>query len=125
MSRSTLVLVSLLGGIAVLVAIVLVAIPRQGGKDAAPGRWTESERTSFIESCVKSCRNSPGVTPDRYPLCDKACTCTADEGEKIIGSAELVAIYLGDKTGLASDDQKAKLQKLKDIGLACAKKSAQ
>jgi hypothetical protein len=125
MSKSTLVLLSLLGGVAVLVAIVLVAIPWPGGKDAAPGRWPENERTSFIDSCVKSCRNSPGVTPDRYPLCDKACTCSADEGEKIIGSTELVAIYFGEKTGLASDEQKAKLQKLKDLSMACAKKSAQ
>ncbi len=111
---------SLLGGlgIAALVAAVTAAsyllVPSQ-----PPGPWPKEQRDAFLDSCNQKCRSSPGVTPDRYPLCDKACTCGADEAEKIVSSAELARIVVAQKAGLTSKTQDEKLQKIAAAGLAC------
>src|SRR5258707_782261 len=97
MSGRTRLLAAIIGGLAVIALIAGVAITVQRGQDAQssgePGRWPAAERTSFIDSCVKSCRAAPGVTPARYPVCDQACRCSADEAEKIVTSQELVEMY--------------------------------
>ena len=86
-----------------------------------PGRWPPAERTAFIDSCVKSCRAAPGVTPARYPVCDEACKCSADEAEKMVNAQELVEIHKGMQSGKPTKEQSDKLEKMKAAGLACAR----
>ena len=126
MSGSTRLLVIILGAVVVIAAAAGIAIYLQGGQETAPpgppatpGGWPASERKAFIDSCVRSCRSSPGVTADRYPLCDKACTCSADEAEKMVSAEELVEIYKAMQGGTASKDQNDKVEKMKAAGIAC------
>ncbi len=81
--------------------------------------WSRAERASFIEGCTKNCRGAPGVGPDRYPLCDKACSCSADEGEKIASGKELAEIEVAHKAGTTTNEQNEKLQRITKAGLAC------
>jgi hypothetical protein len=126
MSGSTRLLVIILGAVVVIAAAAGIAIYLQGGQETAPpgplatpGAWPASERQAFIASCVKSCRSSPGVTADRYPLCDQACKCSADEAEKLVTAEELVEIYKAMQGGTASKDQNDKVEKMKAAGIAC------
>jgi hypothetical protein len=64
--------------------------------------WSSSDRADFIRSCVEECRKSPGVTEDKYPLCDRACTCGADEGERIMTAGELAAVARALSSGNAT-----------------------
>jgi hypothetical protein len=139
MSKPMIVFLSALVGGAVLVAIALAVLPLQDSTVApqarqapqtpqvpqSPNHWSESERATFIEACAKSCRNSAGATATGQALCERVCACSADEGEKFLTVNELAAIVLAEKVGMASSDQKEKMQKLKDAGLACARKLAQ
>jgi hypothetical protein len=124
------VFLSALVGGAVLVAIALAVLPLRDSTVAPhapqpPNHWSESERATFIDACAKSCRNSAGATAAGQALCERVCSCSADEGEKFLTVNELAAIVLAEKVGMASSDQKEKMQKLKDAGLACARKLAQ
>jgi hypothetical protein len=122
MSGSTRWLAAILGGIAVVVLVVGAIILHREQVPQAPepaGRWPEKERAAFIDSCVKTCRAAPGVTPDRYPLCDQACKCGADEGEKIVSGEELVEIYRALQSGKPTKEQNEKLEKMKAAGIAC------
>ncbi len=121
---------SALAGGAILVAIALAVLPLQDAPRAAPSppsppppsHWPQSQRTTFIENCEQSCRNAPGVTAAINPVCDQVCACAADEGEKFVTVNELATIVMAEKVGLASSEQKEKMQKLKDASLACAQK---
>ena len=125
MSRRTLLLAATVGGAAALVVAIAVVVAIMYRDQSAPlGRWQPEQRTAFIESCVKSCRIQPGVTPAKYPLCDQACTCAADEGEKLLSNQELVELYLAEKSGKSSIGDSAKMQKVKDAGIACAARAA-
>ena len=124
MSKSTLLLLSAWGGIALLVAAALSFTFANRSPSAPPDRWPEKMRTSFVDSCVKTCRASPGITADRYPQCDQMCKCTVDEAEKFMSSTDLTMIFVAEKTGLASSEQKEKLKKLMDTSRACATKIA-
>jgi hypothetical protein len=119
----TRLLAAIFGGAAVI-ALIAVAVftLRNQTTPSEPGRWPPAERTAFIDSCVKSCRNSPGVTPARYPVCDDACKCSADEAEKMVTALELVELYKGVQSGKASKEQNDKLERMKAAGLACAQK---
>jgi len=123
MSSSTRWLAAILGGAAIVALIVGAIIWHRGQEprisEPADG-WPEKERAAFIDSCVKSCRAAPGVTPDRYPLCDQACKCGADEGEKIVNGQELVEIYRAMQSGKPTKEQNDKLEKMKAAGVACA-----
>jgi hypothetical protein len=117
----------LLAIFAVSAAIALVAgiaITLQRGQEAPPsdpsGRWPPQERTAFVDACVQKCRAAPGVTPDRYPLCDQACKCGADEGEKIVSGQELGEIYRAMQSGKATKEQNDKIERMKAAGIACA-----
>jgi hypothetical protein len=100
-------------------------VGNQRGQDSSvPGHWPEAERKSFIDACVVNCRKAPGVTAERYGLCDQACTCAADEGEKVVSSDDLGEIYLAQQSGKATGEQNQKLEKLKSLGLACAARVA-
>jgi hypothetical protein len=130
MSKPMIVFLSALVGGAVLMAIALAVLPLRDSTEAPqapqpPTHWSESERVTFIEACAKSCRNSAGATATGQALCERVCACSADEGEKFLTVNELAAIVLAEKVGMASRNQKEKMQKLKDAGLACARKLAQ
>jgi len=123
MSGGTRLLAAILGGLAVIALIAggtVIMLRDQGTPSSEPGRWPAAERTAFVDSCVKSCRAAPGVTPDRYPLCDQACTCSADEAEKMVTAQELVGLYKGMQSGKATKEQNEKLERMKAAGVACA-----
>jgi hypothetical protein len=122
MSRSTAFLLSALAGAAICVAVVLAFVTLPGRPESSSGAWPATQRANFIEACVESCRKAPGVTPDRFSLCDQSCKCAADEGEKLLPGGELTEIYLAYQKGNASPEQGEKLRKLQDAGLACARK---
>lgn len=84
-----------------------------------PGHWPAEQKAAFIESCNTKCKAAPGVTPDRYPLCEKVCTCSADEGEKILSDADLSEIYAAQQSGKMSLEQNEKMQKLTKVAQAC------
>ena len=92
--------------------------------DRTDGTWPPSERAAFMRSCVEECRKSPGVTEDKYPLCDRACTCSADEGEKIMTVRELGATAQAISSGSASAEQIAKMDRVKAAGMSCAMQAA-
>ena len=124
MSGRTRLLAAIFGGFAVIALIAGVAITMQRGQEAPPsdpsGRWPTQDRAAFIDSCVKSCRAAPGVTPPHYHICDQACTCGADEAEKIFPGRELVEIYKAMKGDKATKEQSDKMERLKAAGVACA-----
>jgi len=111
----------MLGALAIagLVAVV-VAIVYFAGRGGGPGAWPQEQRSSFVDACNKNCRSSPGVTPERYPLCDKACACALEEAEKVLSSREMVQIYLAQQSGTLTEAQKATMQKIATTGVACA-----
>lgn len=123
MSRQTRFIAALLGGLAVLV-LVAVWLMRTDGPNGSTS-WPPAARTSFIASCVEKCRAAPGVTEARYPLCDSACACAADESEKIMTGDELGAAALAMNAGTASAEQKDKMNHIKAAGMACATRTTQ
>jgi hypothetical protein len=117
----TRLLAAILGGVAVVALIAgAVVMLRDQSTPAEPGRGPSAERPAFIDSCVKSCRNSPGVTPARYPVCDQACKCSADEAEKMVTPQELVELYKSMQSGKPTKEQTDKLERMKAAGVACA-----
>lgn len=117
MSRQTRLIAAVLGGAAVLALVV--AWLMIGGGHGDKTSWSSSQRKSFMTSCVKECRATPGVTPDRYPICDVACTCAADEGEKIMTADELDTADQAVHAGTASPGQKEKMNRLAEAGRRC------
>jgi hypothetical protein len=129
---------SALAGGAILAAIALVILPLPDAPRAppppspslpspsppAPSHWPQSQRTTVIEICTQSCRNAPGVTAATNPVCDQVCACAADEAEKFLTANELAMIVMAEKAGMASSEQKEKMQRLKNASLACAQKLA-
>jgi hypothetical protein len=108
---------SLVAGAALLVVLGVWLVMAGGGKDG--GAWPPSERAAFIRSCVEECRKSPGVTADKYPLCDRACACSADEGERIMTAQELGKTATSISNGTASPEQLAKMDRVKAAGMHC------
>lgn len=82
--------------------------------------WRPAERAGFLNNSVDECRKAPGVTPERYPICDRACTCAADEGEKLLTAREADAAAQAMKSNSATDQQKAALQQMQQAGMRCA-----
>ena len=120
MSGNTRLLAAIFGGVAIIALIAgAVFMLRNQSTPSEPGRWPPAERTAFIDPCVKSCRASPGVTPARYPVCDQACKCSADEAEKMVTPQELVELYRGMQSGKPTKEQTDKLEKMKAAGVAC------
>jgi hypothetical protein len=120
-------LLAIFAGSAAITLIAAVAITLLRGQEAAPsdpsGRWPAPERAAFIDACVQKCRAAPGVTPDRYPLCDQACKCAADEAEKVVPGQELGEIYRAMQGGKATPEQNDKIERMKAAGIACARNS--
>jgi hypothetical protein len=121
---------AIVGGLVFIALLVGIGITVHRGQepsspsrplvDGPGGHWPEGERKAFIDSCVKSCRASPNVTPERYSLCDTACKCAADEGEKIVSSQELMDLVTAIQGGKPTAEQSDKLQKMKLAGATCA-----
>ncbi len=110
---------ALLGGVAVL-AIVGIWLTWSGNRqEAASASWPPAVRGAFMRSCIEQCQKSPGVNADKYPLCDQACACAADEGEKIMTNQELDATAQAMSTASASPEQTAKMDRLKAAGARC------
>lgn len=118
MTPRTGLIAALLGGVALLVAVAawwfVAADHRKDGES-----WSSSDRADFIRSCVEECRKSPGVTEDKYPLCDRACACGADEGERIMTAKELAAVAQAITSGKATPEQSAKMDSVKAAGMRC------
>jgi hypothetical protein len=118
MAPRTRLIALLLGGAAILVLAVLwfaIAAEHKEGTS-----WSASERADFMRSCVEQCRASAGMTQDRYPLCDSACSCAADEGERTTTVQELAVAVQAITSGKASTEQTAMMDRLKAAGLRCA-----
>ncbi len=118
MTPRTRLAVLLLGGAGVLIAVAVWFVIARDQPQAGAG-WPPSERAAFMRSCVEQCRTSPGVTADKYPLCDTACTCAADEGEKTMSVQELAAAAQAINSRNASPEQTARMDRLKAAGMRC------
>ncbi len=114
-------LIAMVGGVAVVAAALWFTMVRDR---TDLGGWPPSQRAEFMHSCVEECRKSPGVTEYKYPLCDRACTCGADEGEKIMTVQELGLTAQAIASGSASTEQLAKMDRVKAAGMRCAMGSA-
>ena len=117
MSGGTRLLAIIVGAVVVIAAIAGVAIYLQRGQETGPpgplvtpGGWPASERAAFINSCVDKCRAAPGVTPERYPMCDRACKCAADEAEKTMTVEEMASAAQAISSGKASAAQAATME---------------
>jgi hypothetical protein len=107
-------------GIAFVVAAIVAYLVTMNGNRSDRTGWPPAERAAFMRNCVEQCRNSPGVTADKYPICDKACTCAADEGEKTMTVDDLAAAAQAISSGKASPKQTAMMDGLKAAGARCA-----
>jgi hypothetical protein len=110
--------ITLLGGLAIA-GVVVMAVWYVRSPGGSPGGWPAEERRAFLDSCNKQCRSSPGVTPDRYPHCDKACVCGADEAERTVSYGELGRLVVAQKTGVSTHEQDEKMQRIAAASLAC------
>jgi hypothetical protein len=119
MTSRTRLIAALLGGVALL-AVVAIWLLMPAAQTPEEKGWPPSERAGFMSSCIQECRKSPGVTEDKYPLCDQACGCAADEGEKIMTARELETTAAAISGGNASAEQTAKMDRLKAAGAKCA-----
>ncbi|MEI6202922.1 MAG: hypothetical protein WCP68_13310 [Enhydrobacter sp.] len=124
MTPRTSFIAALLGGAALLIAITVWLVLPGDRKDGGAS-WPPAERAAFMRSCVEECRKSPGVTEDKYPLCDRACACSADEGEKVMSVQELGSTATSIAGGSASPEQIAKMERVKAAGMRCAMQAAQ
>ena len=106
-------------GSAALLAAAVAWFTTAGNRNDGTG-WPPSERAAFMRNCIEQCRKSPGVTEDKYPLCDRACACGADEGEKIMTASELEEVAQAISRGSASGEQTAKMNRVKAAGMNCA-----
>jgi hypothetical protein len=111
-------LIAIVGGVAFVVAAAVAFWFTMAGNRA--DGWPASERAAFMRNCVEQCRLSPGMTEARYPVCDTACTCAANEGEKNFTVAELGAAAQATISGNATPEQTAKMERLKAAGMNCA-----
>ena len=123
MTPRTRLIAALAAGGALLVVIGVWLVTASDRKDGTS--WPPSDRAAFMRSCVEECRKSPGVTEDKYPLCDRACACSADEAERGMSVQELGSTAQAISGGSASAEQLAKMEKVKAAGLRCAMQAAQ
>ncbi len=117
MTPRTRPIAALVGGAAILAAVAAWLVMADDRKEGTS--WPPSERAAFMRSCIEQCQLSPGVTEDKYPLCDKACACSADEGEKIMTVQELGSAAQAISSGSASPEQTAKMGRLRAAGVSC------
>lgn len=82
--------------------------------------WSAADKEAFVSNCVEKCRAAPGVTPDRYPLCDKACACALDEGQKQMTGPELGAAAEAINSNTATPLQREKMSRIQSAAMECA-----
>ena len=116
-SQARLIALVLSGGAIAIMLGVWFITPNDG---AAGNGWRPAERAEFVRNCVEECRKAAGVTPEHYPVCDNACGCAIDEGEKIMTAREADAASQATKSNTASAQQKAAMEQMKKAGLRCA-----
>jgi hypothetical protein len=113
-------LIAIVGGAAFVVAAAVAFWFTMAANRADGKGWPTEERAAFMRNCVEQCRMTPGMTEARYPVCDTACTCAANEGEKNFTVEELAAAAQATISGNASPEQTAKMNRLKAAGMSCA-----
>jgi len=86
--------------------------------------WPAEAKAAFVKNCVEKCRAAPGMTEDKYAYCDSACTCSADESEKVVSIAELEEIGLAMKTGKTAPSQTETLNRVKGAAAVCTARAA-
>jgi hypothetical protein len=115
---------AIVAGLVVIALVVGIGIFVNRGQDASgPGTpladGTPWPRAAFIRSCTDACRKAPGMTDDKYPICDTACACAADEAVKIMSYQELVSAEQALGSGAASPEQTAKIKQIQAAGARC------
>ena len=65
------------------VALLLLAVAPPAVAD-----WTKDQRARFVGSCVEGCQSTPNLSDKARTACPKACTCLADQGEKMMTPAD-------------------------------------
>ena len=85
----------------------------------ASADWTKDQRTRFVASCVEGCQSTPDLSDAGKAACPKACTCLADQGEKMMTPADY------DEADKAAADEKMtpKMEALGKYFPACAKQA--
>ena len=82
--------------------------------------WSPETRADFMRHCTDSCRKAPGVTEDKYPLCDRICTCDVDESEKTMSPRALALAEKAVGDGTATTEQTEKINRIIAAGKRCA-----
>lgn len=54
----------------------------------ASAEWTKDQRSRFIASCVEGCQSTPDLSEAGRAACPGACSCLADQGEKMMTPAD-------------------------------------
>ena len=85
----------------------------------AAAEWTKDQRTRFVGSCVEGCQSTPNMSDSGKAACSKACTCLADQGEKMMTPADFDE---ADKAA-AQDKTTPKMDALAKHFPACAKQA--
>jgi hypothetical protein len=85
----------------------------------ASAEWTKDQRARFIGSCVEGCQSTPNMSDAGKAACSKACSCLADQGEKMMTPADDDE---ADKAA-AADKTTAKMDALAKHFPACTKQA--
>ena len=86
----------------------------------ASANWTRAQRTHFLDQCIASCQATPNMPEARRGVCDKTCSCVADQAETQVTPAEMYALDEAAAAGRTTET----MQKIRGFFPACAKKSA-
>ena len=86
----------------------------------ASANWTRAQRTHFLDQCIASCQATPNMPEARRGVCDKTCSCVADEAETQVTPADMDALDEAAAAGRTTET----MQKIRGFFPACAKKSA-
>lgn len=114
--------IAIAGGVAFVAAAAVAFWLTMAGNHSGTttAGWPPAERAAFMRNCVEQCRAAPGVTADKYSICDRACTCAADEGEKTMTVQDLGRAAQAITDNNASAEQTAMMDRLKAAGARCA-----
>jgi hypothetical protein len=86
----------------------------------ASAEWTKDQRTRFLGSCIEGCQSTPDLSAAGRAACPKACTCLADQGEKMMTPADFDE---ADKAA-AEDKMTPKMEALAKHFPACARQAS-
>ena len=96
-----------------LAALLLLALGAP-----ASANWTRAQRTHFLDQCIASCQATPNLPEARRGVCDKTCSCVADEAETQVTPADMDAIEEAAAAGRTTDA----MQKIRSFLPVCARK---